>query len=53
MEDLSSLRQYVAMRRTRVVPEKYGMSDLMLALKEAEIKAEDIPEQMHQGHTET
>ena len=52
-EQLSIMRHEVAMRRARVVPGKPGMSALMLALKEAEIKAEDIPVQMHQGHTET
>ena len=41
--NLSSLRQEVAMGRARVVPGKYGMSALTLSLKEAEIKAEDIP----------
>ena len=41
------------MRRARVVPGKYGMSSLMIALKKAEIRAESIPVHMHQGHTET
>ena len=41
------------MGQARVVPGKHGMSDLMLALKEAEIKAEFIPVQMYQGHKET
>ena len=41
------------MIRARVVPGKPGMSALILALKETEIKAESIPAQMHQGHTET
>ena len=41
------------MRGSRVVPGKYGMSSLMIALKKAEIKAESIPVHMHQGHTET
>ena len=36
-----------------MVPVKHGMSDLMLAIKEAEIKAEAIPLHMHQRHTET
>ena len=40
------------MRRTRVVPGKHGMSALMLAPKEAEIKEEAILVNMHQGHTE-
>ena len=38
MEQISSLRQEVAMKRERVVPGKYGISTLMLELKEAEIK---------------
>ena len=38
------------MRWERVVPGKHGMSALMLALKEAEIKAETISVHMHQGH---
>ena len=41
------------MRQARVVPEKHGMVALMIALKEAEIKAEDIPGHMHQGQTVT
>ena len=40
------------MRWARVVPGKHGMSALMLALKEAEIKAESILLYMHQGHIE-
>ena len=35
------------------MPEKHGISALMLALREAEIKAEDIPVHMNQGHAET
>ena len=38
------------MRRSRVVPGKHDMVALMLALKEAEIKAEAIPVYMHQKH---
>ena len=53
VEHISSLQQEVAMIRAIVVPGKHGMSALMLALKEAKIKAEAIPVQMHQGHTET
>ena len=53
MEQLSSLRQEVAMRRSIVVPGKNGMSALMLALKGSKIKAEAITVQMHQGNTET
>ena len=30
---------------------KYFMADIVLALKEEEIKAEDIPVHMHQGNT--
>ena len=41
------------MRRAIVVPGKHGMAFLMLALKEAEIKTEDIPLQMHHEHIET
>ena len=46
MEHLSSLRTELTMIQERVLPGKHGMSDLMLALKEAEIKAEVIPEHM-------
>ena len=53
MEQISSLRQEVAMIRSRVVPGKHGMASLMIALKEAEIKADNIPVHMHQGYTET
>ena len=53
LEQLSIMRHEVYMRRSRVVPGKYGMASLMLTLKEAEIKAEDIPVHMHQEHTET
>ena len=53
VEQLSSLRQEVAMRQAIVVPGKHGIEDLMLALKEAEIKVEDIPVHMHQGDTVT
>ena len=53
VEHLSSLIQEVAMRREIVVPVKHGMSALMLALKEAEIKVEAIPVHMHHGHIET
>ena len=41
------------MRHARVVPIKHGMALLMLALKEAEIKAEHIQVNIHQGHIET
>ena len=41
------------MIQERVLSGKYGISALMLALKEEEIKAEAIPVHMHQGHTET
>ena len=53
MEQLSSLWQEVDMIQARVVPVKHDISSLMIALKEAEIKAEAIPVQMHKGHTET
>ena len=39
VEQLSSLKQEVAMRQVRVVPVKHDMSALILALKEADIKA--------------
>ena len=41
------------MRRARFVPGKHGMSALVLALKEAEIKAEYIRVHMYQVHAET
>ena len=53
VEQLSILRKEVDMRQEIVVPGKYRMSALMLALKGAEINAEAIPVHMHQGHTET
>ena len=53
VEQLSSLWQEVSMRRAIVVPGKYGMAALMMALKEAEIKAEGIPVHMHQVHKKT
>ena len=43
----------VVMRREIVVPGKHGMADLMLELKEVEIKAEAIPVHMHHRLTET
>ena len=39
------------MRWAIVVTVKHGTSVLMLALKEAEIKAEDIPVHMHHKQT--
>ena len=53
VEQLSILRHEVATRRAGVVPGKHGMSDLMLALKEAYIKVEAILVQIHKGHIET
>ena len=53
VEHLSSLRQEVAMIRVRVVPEKNGLASIMLALKEAEIKAKVIPVNIYQGQTTT
>ena len=53
VKKLSILRKEVGTRRERVVPENHGMSDLILALKEAEINAEAIPSHIHQGYTET
>ena len=41
------------MIRARVVPIKHGIKTLILALKEAEIKAEAIPVHMHHGQTAT
>ena len=53
MKKLSSLRNEVAIRREILVPRKYGMEDLMLALKDVYIKAENISVHMHQRHTTT
>ena len=47
VEQLSSLWNGVAMRWSIVVPGKYDISALMLALKEAEIKVEAIPVHIH------
>ena len=52
VKQLLSRRQEVAMRRARLVPGKHGISALMLALKEAEKKAEYIPVHMHQENKE-
>ena len=41
------------MRRAILVPVKYGMAALMLALEEAKIKVEYILVYMHQRHTAT
>ena len=41
------------MKLERVVIGKHGMASLMLALKQTEIKAEDIPVHIHQGQTAT
>ena len=41
------------MRRAIVVPGKHGMKELILSLKEADIKLEAIPVNMHHGHTES
>ena len=49
VEKLSIMIHKLATRRARVLPGKYGLTDLMLALKEAEIKTESIPVHMHQG----
>ena len=53
VEYMPRLQQEVYLRRESVVPGKHGMRFLMLALKEAEIKAESIPVHMHQGQTTT
>ena len=52
MEQLSSLRQDVGMIRAIVVPGKHVMSSLMLALKEAEVKALTIPVHINHFHKE-
>ena len=39
LEQLSIMKNKVAMRRARLVPGKHVMSALVLALKESEIKA--------------
>ena len=41
------------MRWVILVPGKHGMAALMLALKEAKLKAEDIPVHTHKGKTAT
>ena len=51
VEQLSIPHQELAIRRTRVVYGKHGMSDRMLELKEAEIKAEDLT--THMNHKQT
>ena len=53
MEQLSRLQKEVAMSWAIVVPGKNNMSALMLALKEAKIKEEAVPVQMHHKHAET
>ena len=39
VEHISGLRNEATMRQARVVSEKHGMTDLILALKDMEIKA--------------
>ena len=41
------------MGRTIVVPRKYGIAALILALKEEDIMSEAVPVNMHQGLTST
>ena len=41
----------VDMRRSIVVPGKHCISELIIGLKQAEIKYEDIPVHMHHKHT--
>ena len=53
VEHLSILRHGVTMRREIVMPGKHGMVDLMLDLKEEEIREETIPVHRLQGHTTT
>ena len=50
---MSILQHEVDIRREIVVPGKYDMSALILALTEVKIKAEDIPVRTHQGKTAT
>ena len=52
VEQLSSLRQDVGMIRAIVVPGKHVMASLMLALKEAEVKALTIPVHINHFHKE-
>ena len=47
------MRHESAMRQARLVPGKHGITALMLAQKESEIKAEAILVHMHQEHTAT
>ena len=49
---MSSLCNEVAMRHSRVVSGKHAMTDFILEIKEAQIKAEDIPVHVDQDHTE-
>ena len=53
VEHILSLLQEVSMRREIVLPRKYGMSAIVITLKKAEIKSEDIPVYAHKWHTET
>ena len=48
MEQISSLRQEIAMIQEIVFPGKHGMSALMLALNAEGINLEDIP--VHMDH---
>ena len=47
------MRHEADMRREIMGTRKHGMTALMLAIKEAETKAEAIPVHMHQGQTST
>ena len=51
VEQKSSLYHKVATRREIVVPGKHIMTNIMLVLKEAEIKVEPILVYIHQGLT--
>ena len=53
LEQLSSLRHELATRWEILMPGKYGMASLMLALNEAETRTEAIPVHMNQGHNVT
>ena len=49
VEQPSSLRQEIDTRRSRVVPGKHVMSDLIIQIKEAEA----LPLKLHKVNTET
>ena len=51
LEQMSNLLHEVYMRQERVLTGKYGTEALIIALREAEIKAEPIQVQMYEGNT--